>query len=90
MGRLLFLICEFIFLPINVPILKSWYSGTNSIWVYERDPGTGRLELVNEVESVREHDGPRHVLPHPNGRYLYVVCVYASVSVAVHLTSTYR
>jgi 6-phosphogluconolactonase (cycloisomerase 2 family) len=50
-------------------------SGHNSIWIYSIDGNSGLLELVGESKSVRKNDSPRHVLPHPNGRYLYVVRV---------------
>ncbi|KAF8323312.1 3-carboxy-cis,cis-mucoante lactonizing enzyme [Clavulina sp. PMI_390] len=52
--------------------------GTNSIWIYQLDAASGKLDLLSEVQSIREHDAPRHALPHPNGRYLYVVTEHTS------------
>lgn len=34
---------------------------------------TGKLELITKAPSFGTHDGPRHVLPSPDGQFLYVV-----------------
>lgn len=46
--------------------------GHNSIWMYQKQPD-GTLELLDEVKSPREHDGPRHCVPSPDGKFLYSV-----------------
>lgn len=47
-------------------------SGANAIWVHQTQPD-GTLELVKEVKSAREEDGPRHAVVSANGKCLYAV-----------------
>lgn len=44
--------------------------GTDSIYVYKLDPGTGMLSNVGKVTATNGA-GPRHFAFHPVGRYLY-------------------
>ncbi|CAO1623471.1 unnamed protein product [Sympodiomycopsis kandeliae] len=53
--------------------------GRNSILVYSRDAEDGTLKgPIAEVPSPTEHDGPRHVVPSPNGRYIFAVTEHNS------------
>ncbi|PWN39888.1 hypothetical protein IE81DRAFT_332007, partial [Ceraceosorus guamensis] len=45
--------------------------GRNSILVYSVNPNTGMLdEVVDEVRAFDEGDGPRHVIPSPDGKWI--------------------
>ncbi|GHJ87651.1 hypothetical protein NliqN6_4053 [Naganishia liquefaciens] len=46
--------------------------GANAIWVHQMQPD-GTLELVKEVKSARDEDGPRHAVVSANGKCLYAV-----------------
>ncbi len=51
--------------------------GRNSIYIYDvSDDGT--LAFKAEAPSFGHHDGPRHVVPSPDGRKLYVVTEHTS------------
>lgn len=45
--------------------------------MYDVQPD-GRLHFVDEFPSFGEHDGPRHVVPSPDGKKLYVVTEHTS------------
>lgn len=46
--------------------------GRNCVWVHDVDE-QGLLGPAEKVVSPRSNDGPRHVWPHPAGRYVYVL-----------------
>ncbi|KAF9505991.1 hypothetical protein BS47DRAFT_1334019 [Hydnum rufescens UP504] len=52
--------------------------GTNSIIMYQLDEHTGTLGWLSDTKSPRDGDGPRHVVPGPNGKYLYSVTEHTS------------
>ncbi|GAA5902269.1 hypothetical protein JCM6882_000488 [Rhodosporidiobolus microsporus] len=52
--------------------------GRNAIFVFRVLP-TGQLELAEKHISPRPTDGPRHVTPHPNGRYVYSLQEHSSM-----------
>jgi len=52
--------------------------GRNSILVYKQDPSSGLLELLSECQSPREGDGPRHVVPSPDGKWVFTVTEHTS------------
>ena len=39
----------------------------------------GSLELTEKNIATREEDAPRHVTPHPNGRYVYSLQEHTSM-----------
>ncbi|GAA0625670.1 lactonase family protein [Kutzneria viridogrisea] len=45
--------------------------GTDSVYAYELNLGTGKLALRHQVK-LRAGSGPRHLAFHPNGRFAYV------------------
>jgi carboxy-cis,cis-muconate cyclase len=45
----------------------------NGIWVHQVDPGTTNLKQLAFVPAPEPNAGPRHLIVHPNGQYLYVV-----------------
>lgn len=47
--------------------------GRNAILVYSRNPTTGQLELKSENPSPKQGDGPRHVVPSHDGRWVFSV-----------------
>lgn len=51
--------------------------GTDSIYVYRLDSGSGALTNVSSVRAT-DGAGPRHFAFHPNGRFLYAVNEEAS------------
>lgn len=55
-------------------------SGRNAIFVHSRDHTTGHLSSTPllEIPSPASHDGPRHVVPSPNGRYIFAVTEHTS------------
>ncbi|GAA6041865.1 hypothetical protein JCM8097_004515 [Rhodosporidiobolus ruineniae] len=53
--------------------------GRNCIFVYSVDPSTGLLTLTDKNLAPRPTDGPRHVTPHPNGRYVYSLQEHSSM-----------
>lgn len=46
--------------------------GTDSVYTYDFDPGTGHLSLKQEV-MLRAGAGPRHMAFHPSGTRLYLI-----------------
>ncbi|GAA5823705.1 hypothetical protein JCM11251_000732 [Rhodosporidiobolus azoricus] len=52
--------------------------GRNAIFVFRVLP-SGQLELTEKHISPRPTDGPRHVTPHPNGRYVYCLQEHSSM-----------
>ncbi|PWN54328.1 3-carboxy-cis,cis-mucoante lactonizing enzyme [Violaceomyces palustris] len=52
--------------------------GRNAILVYLRDPWTGLLTLLSECPSPRPGDGPRHVVPSPDGLWVFSVTEHTS------------
>lgn len=55
-------------------------SGRNCVWLYNVHPETGLLSLASQNRARREHDGPRHTWPHPNGQVVYSLQEHSSVS----------
>lgn len=54
--------------------------GRNCIWTYSIKPGQKEhMTLAEKKISPRKHDGPRHVWPHPNGKYVYCLQEHSSV-----------
>lgn len=57
--------------------------GRNCIWTYSvtrtEDLLAPPLKFGTKHISPREHDGPRHCLPHPNGRILYCLQEHTSM-----------
>ncbi|EME45476.1 hypothetical protein DOTSEDRAFT_52743 [Dothistroma septosporum NZE10] len=58
--------------------------GRNCIWTYKvthskRGIADPPLELGSKHISPREHDGPRHTWPHPNGKVLYSLQEHSSM-----------
>ncbi|UJO17871.1 Muconate cycloisomerase 1 [Fulvia fulva] len=58
--------------------------GRNCIWTYKvihskRGISDPPLELSSKHISPREHDGPRHTWPHPNGKVLYSLQEHSSM-----------
>ncbi|GAA5975190.1 hypothetical protein JCM11641_004388 [Rhodosporidiobolus odoratus] len=52
--------------------------GRNAIFVFRVLP-SGNLQLTEKHISPRPNDGPRHVTPHPNGKYVYCVQEHSSM-----------
>ncbi|SPO34873.1 related to muconate cycloisomerase [Pseudozyma flocculosa] len=53
--------------------------GRNAILVYTYDDEeAGTLRLVEQVQSPREGDGPRHVVPSPDGHWFFSVTEHTS------------
>lgn len=56
--------------------------GRNCIWTYSINPDPSakdHLVLAEKKISPRRTDGPRHVWPHPNGRYVYCLQEHTSM-----------
>jgi carboxy-cis,cis-muconate cyclase len=53
--------------------------GRNAIFTFSVDPTDGRLTLGEKHMSPRSHDGPRHVWPHPGGKYVYCLQEHSSM-----------
>jgi carboxy-cis,cis-muconate cyclase len=45
----------------------------NKIWCHRKDPDTGLLSLVGNIEAPRPGDHPRWVAMHQSGQALYVL-----------------
>ncbi|KAI1609409.1 Lactonase, 7-bladed beta-propeller-domain-containing protein [Exophiala viscosa] len=67
--------------------------GRNCIWTYSVSSTDGTLTLGEKFISPRPNDGPRHVHPHPSGKYVYslqehtsIVDVFATSNAGVNLT----
>ncbi|KAK7983998.1 hypothetical protein PG989_011400 [Apiospora arundinis] len=73
----------------NANIVYSADTGGNAIWTHVRDGDTGALTLVDKLvlpeDQMDGHCGPRHLAPHPQGVYLYVVCEASSRVVQLYL-----
>jgi carboxy-cis,cis-muconate cyclase len=52
--------------------------GRNSILTYKQDSERGSLDLLSETSMISEGDGPRHVVPSPDGKYVYSVTEHTS------------
>lgn len=52
--------------------------GRNAILVYSRDNQTGRVQFESQANALGEHDGPRHVVPSPDGRWVFSVTEHTS------------
>ncbi|OAP64223.1 hypothetical protein AYL99_00195 [Fonsecaea erecta] len=52
--------------------------GRECIWTYSVDPETGKLTLGEKHNTPRCGDGPRHVWPHPSGKFVYCVQEHSS------------
>ncbi|PWN36497.1 3-carboxy-cis,cis-mucoante lactonizing enzyme [Meira miltonrushii] len=59
--------------------------GRNSILTYKQDSETGMLHLLTETFMVSEGDGPRHVVPSPDGQYVYSVTEHTSFVDVYHV-----
>ena len=58
--------------------------------MHQLDEATGTLEWLSDTESPRRGDGPRHVVPSLNGKYLYSVSDFAYlVFVNIVVTNIY-
>jgi carboxy-cis,cis-muconate cyclase len=53
--------------------------GRNAIFTFSVNPEDGRLTLGEKHISPRSHDGPRHVWPHPGGKYVYCLQEHSSM-----------
>ncbi|KAJ9659163.1 hypothetical protein H2198_003305 [Neophaeococcomyces mojaviensis] len=56
--------------------------GRNCIWTYTINPdqaAKSNLTLAEKKISPRKSDGPRHVWPHPNGKYVYCLQEHTSM-----------
>lgn len=54
--------------------------GRNAVFVYTRDAASGQLsqEPALVIPSPADKDGPRHAVPSPDGKYLFVVTEHTS------------
>ncbi|GAA5920013.1 hypothetical protein JCM1841_000377 [Sporobolomyces salmonicolor] len=53
--------------------------GRNAVFVFKVSPEDGSLTLTDKNIAPRPTDGPRHVTPHPNGRYVYSLQEHTSM-----------
>lgn len=54
--------------------------GRNCIWTFAKSTKQGEhMRLVSKKISPRKHDGPRHVWPHPKGKFVYCLQEHSSV-----------
>ena len=53
--------------------------GRNAIFTFSVDSKDGKLTLGEKHISPRSHDGPRHVWPHPAGKYVYCLQEHSSM-----------
>lgn len=53
--------------------------GRNAIFTFSVALEDGKLTLGEKHISPRSHDGPRHVWPHPGGRYVYSLQEHSSM-----------
>lgn len=53
--------------------------GRNCIWTYSVSATDGSLTLGEKHISPRANDGPRHVWPHPSGRFVYCLQEHTSM-----------
>ncbi|KAK6368602.1 hypothetical protein LTR64_006757 [Lithohypha guttulata] len=54
--------------------------GRNCIWTYSIGASKEHMKLAEKKISPRKHDGPRHVWPHPNGKFVYCLQEHSSVA----------
>lgn len=52
--------------------------GRNCVWVHKLDE-EGLIVTTQKIISPRSNDGPRHVWPHPGGKYVYVLQEHSSM-----------
>ncbi|KDN52414.1 3-carboxy-cis,cis-mucoante lactonizing enzyme [Tilletiaria anomala UBC 951] len=52
--------------------------GRNAILAYKVDKKDGTLQLLSETRSPRQGDGPRHVVPSPDGKLIFSVTEHTS------------
>lgn len=52
--------------------------GRNCVWVHKLDE-EGLITSTQKVISPRSNDGPRHVWPHPGGKFVYVLQEHSSM-----------
>ncbi|KAI5853652.1 Lactonase, 7-bladed beta-propeller-domain-containing protein [Durotheca rogersii] len=57
----------------NSQYLYSADHGTNSIWVHRMDDIDGTLKYLSQSVMPTENAKPRHVVAHPEGKYIYAV-----------------
>lgn len=57
--------------------------GLDAIFTYRLDRTSGKLTTASTTH-VPSGDGPRHLVFHPNGRWLYVICEESSTVVLFH------
>ncbi|KAJ9605880.1 hypothetical protein H2200_009729 [Cladophialophora chaetospira] len=53
--------------------------GRNCIWTFSIDQKSGELALGEKHISPRPTDGPRHVWPHPSGKFVYCLQEHTSM-----------
>lgn len=53
--------------------------GRNCIWTFSIDQTSGELTLGEKHISPRPTDGPRHVWPHPSGKFVYCLQEHTSM-----------
>lgn len=53
--------------------------GRNCIWTFSIDQTSGELTLGEKHISPRPTDGPRHVWPHPTGKFVYCLQEHTSM-----------
>ncbi|CAO1628239.1 unnamed protein product [Parajaminaea phylloscopi] len=61
--------------------------GRNAILVYARDSLTGAITLRSQASAPHDHDGPRHVVPSPDGRWVFSVTEHTSFVDAYRVNS---
>lgn len=59
--------------------------GRNSILTYKQDSEQGTLQLLSETFMISEGDGPRHVVPSPDGQFVYSVTEHTSYVDVFHV-----
>jgi carboxy-cis,cis-muconate cyclase len=57
----------------DAEFLYSADDSANGIWVHKVNPETGALTKVSFTSAPSVNAGPRHLIVHPTGRFLYVV-----------------
>ncbi|GAA6008962.1 hypothetical protein JCM11491_003848 [Sporobolomyces phaffii] len=53
--------------------------GRNAVFVFRVNSSDGTLALTEKNLAPRPTDGPRHVTPHPNGKYVYSLQEHSSM-----------
>lgn len=68
-----------IYWTCNLTDLLRSQRGRNAILTYQQDPETGLLgDLLSETPSPDDGDGPRHVVPSPDGNWVFAVTEHTS------------